>query len=66
MKFSVFISRFLKEARDKGIKISDPLDIRYGNSDPDVLKKEISLASHNGCEFILVAHPDAADEMHGL
>lgn len=65
MIFSIFINRYLNEARSKGMKIPDPADIRYGNSDPEVLKSEVRLAAQNGCEFILVAHPDAADEMHG-
>lgn len=45
--------------------LSDPADLRFGRSNPNELINEVRVAAEHGCEFILVAHPDAADEMHG-
>lgn len=64
--FRKFIDLFMTECTRRGIQIAAPADIRFNVADPERLKNEMLIAAEHQCEYVFVAHPDNADEMHGL
>lgn len=61
-----FLFRFLTEARNRGMSLTDPTDVKFGNADPNELRNALRIAAEHQCEYVLVAHPDSSDELHGL
>lgn len=54
----------MQEANLRGMHIPAPADCQVLRADPKVLEQKLEQCALNKCEFVLVAHPDTADDMH--
>ncbi|KAI1727830.1 piwi domain-containing protein [Ditylenchus destructor] len=63
--FAKFLERFANDANGRGMQIPRVAHHEVLGSNMKNLHDRVEKAKNNGCDFVLVVHPDAADDIHG-